>query len=65
MIPIAPLIRSLQKEYARIQREELDTDYVKGIVQGLKLAISITNTVWEKTRGHMHNNPMGISRRAA
>lgn len=62
MISFYQLTRALDKERERIRYTEFDTVFVKGIMQGLRLAASIARTLYEDTKHQKAPNPFGFKR---
>jgi hypothetical protein len=60
MISTGRLIRALEIERARLRTpKELDTEFVRGIRQGILLSIAMTREVWKATKYHRVSNPRG------
>lgn len=60
MISLLDLSRALQKEWHRLEMDEWQTtDYIKGIIQGLRVANAIAKDLWEEAKGKESPNPSG------
>lgn len=65
MISIDHLIRKLEKERARLRRDEFNTTFMQGMIQGLSLAITIATELWDETKHQPCPNPTGAKRKEA
>lgn len=62
MIPYYKLTRLLNQERVRLTRHELDTEFMRGMVQGLLLALSLAAKLWQETKNRHVGNPSGFKR---
>ncbi len=61
MISENAALRLLEAERERLRRSEPHTDYVAGILYGLKLATYIIHALWEQTKDRLIANPLYLS----
>ncbi len=60
MISHQRLCRILEQEREKLATEEgYKTDFVRGLIQGLRLASALAKDLWNKTKNDLHQNPMG------
>lgn len=59
MISFHLLEREFQKERWRLKTQELDTDFMRGVREGLSLAMSMARFIFETTKKGPCNNPNG------
>ena len=63
MISTHHLIRRLTKERTRLRWIETETDFVRGLEQGLTLAVAFVRELQEETRHQKVSNPTGKTRK--
>jgi len=59
MIPYRKTLRAVENEWCRMELRELRTDFVRGIIQGLKLGHAIIKEVWIREKRKTWPNPSG------
>ncbi len=51
------LVRRLEAERENLRRTNPHTDFVLGIIYGLRVASHIAHTLWEETKSQLIENP--------
>lgn len=62
MISVETLSHALTKERVRIRRFELKTDFMLGVMQGLKLAVAMAREIYLNTKHQRVPAPFGRKR---
>lgn len=65
MISLRKLEAALGREAMRMQQQDLLTDYVRGMMQGIKIAGCIAVAIWEDQRKGYARQPSGARKKAA
>lgn len=61
MISHEYLKRMLQREWRKLEKEQ-ESDFVKGMIRGLKLASLLALDLWQRTKDRDQPNPSGSRR---
>ncbi len=62
MISYHFFVRRIETERHRLRRVELQTEFMRGMVEGLSLALVFAKELWLASLGRMVNNPKGKSK---
>jgi len=54
-------IRRLEAERGRLRRSNFRSDYVRGVLDGLRMAAGIILGLWDETRMRLIDNPKYLS----
>lgn len=63
MISVQRVQRRIQKHWQAMQRRDIQSDFVRGVIQGLRISYQIVEEVRREQAGRRCNNPLGITRR--